>query len=78
MLGGPEVPLYRVRFLRLDEPDPRAPVVKEVEQKIGLRFTVSGYQFVVMGDKHHWELYEATGPLRPRAVYTGPPTIIDP
>lgn len=35
--------------------------------QIGIRFTVSGYQFVVMGDKHHWEPYEATGPLRARA-----------
>ncbi len=35
--------------------------------QIGLRFTVSGYQFVVMGDKHHWQPYEATGPLRARA-----------
>src|SRR5512143_3582334 len=35
--------------------------------QIGIRYTVSGYQFVVMGDKHHWEPYEATGPLRPRA-----------
>lgn len=35
--------------------------------QIGLRFTVSGYQFVVMGDKHRWQPYEASGPLRPRA-----------
>jgi general secretion pathway protein H len=35
--------------------------------QIGLRFTVSGYQFVVMGDKRRWTPYEATGPLRTRA-----------
>ena len=34
--------------------------------QIGLHFTVSGYQFVVMDDKHHWTPYAASGPMRAR------------
>jgi general secretion pathway protein H len=34
--------------------------------QLGLHFTVSGYQFVVLNDKHHWAPYAATGPLRAR------------
>jgi general secretion pathway protein H len=34
--------------------------------QIGLHYTVSGYQFVVMNDKHHWAPYSGTGPLRGR------------
>jgi general secretion pathway protein H len=42
----------------------------EAEMKglqIGVHFTVSGYQFVTLDDKHHWQPYAASGPLRPRS-----------
>jgi len=41
----------------------------EAEMKglqIGLRISVSGYQFVTIDDKHHWAPYAASGPLRAR------------
>ncbi len=34
--------------------------------QIGLHYTVSGYEFVVIDEKHHWSPYASSGPMRRR------------
>jgi general secretion pathway protein H len=43
--------------------------------QIGLHYTASGYEFVVVDDKHHWSAYAESGPLRQR-TWT-PPIVAD-